>query len=357
MLAGRARNAGLGPYPEISLARARELAGEWRAKLKGVNPVDPLDERRKNLDAMRVASSQTFGAAAELWLAKEWESWSPRYAAEVRKMVTKRCAPIWNRPVADIDTRAVQAVLDPFWREHRVTASRLRMHIESVLDFAAVAKHWRLPGDNPARWSGHLEHVYNAPSTRDVEHLAALPHTDAPALTAELRERGDMVARALEFAVLTAARTGEVLGARWNEIDFAARTWTVPADRMKGGREHRVPLSSRVIALLEALPRGGDGDRVFNVPTRGMWRLMQKMRPGVTVHGFRSAFKDYAQERAHAPIHVVEMCLAHAVEKAVEKAYGRSDLLARRATLMEQWSEFLSRPLVSGDVVQLRKAQ
>ena len=189
---------------------------------------------------------------------------------------------------------------------------------------------------------------------RDVEHLASLPFADVPAFVAELRQRSDVASRALELVTLTATRTQEVLGARWDEIDISGKLWTIPAERMKVGKEHRVPLSPRACELLASIPRGTDG-RVFpELASNAMRSVMGKLRPGFTVHGLRSAFKDFAHERAHAPEMIVELCLAHAVGDAVARAYGRSDLVARRARLMDEWCAYLSQQATSADVIQLR---
>jgi integrase len=353
MLVGKPHSMGLGSYPEVSLARARDLAGEMRAAMRGINPIDPLAARRANLAKMKAETDHSFGAAAESWLTQQKEKWTnERYAGQVDALVRKSCSAIWSRPVASIGKTEVIAVLEPVWSRTAVTASRLRMYIQQILD-RAVFLGWREPGDNPARWVGHLQHGFIPQSSHDVEHMAALPFTDAPALALELRAHDDVAARALEFTLLTAARTGEVLGAVWSEIDLTTRTWIVPAERMKAKVEHRVPLSDRAVQLIEQLPPG-TGERVFfGLSPIAMRRLLLKLRPGYMVHGLRSSFKDFAGERAHAPAHIIEMCLAHAVGDAVMQAYGRSDLITRRATLMQQWASFLERPIESADVVPI----
>jgi integrase len=260
-------------------------------------------------------------------------------------------------PVSAIDTGLVVQVLDPIWTEKPETASRVRGRIEAVLD-AATVRGFR-QGPNPAQWKGSLAHVLPAPAkVRKVEHHAALPFDQMPAFLAALRGRPGMAARALEFAILSASRTGEVLGARWGEIDLAAKVWTVPADRMKAGREHRVPLSSPALAVLEtvqplALMRDGKPDPVAPVfpglrralPLSNMSLLMvlrRMERDDLTAHGFRSTFSDWAAERTAYPREAVEMALAHTINNKVEAAYRRGDLFDKRCRLMDDWARFCS---------------
>jgi integrase len=270
--------------------------------------------------------------------------------------------------VGAIDTGLVVQVLDPIWAEKPETASRVRGRIEAVLD-AATVRGLR-QGPNPAQWKGNLAHILPARAkVRRVEHHAALAFDDLPEFLVALRGRRSMAARALEFSILTAARTGEVLGATWGEIELPAKVWTIPAKRMKGGREHRVPLSEAALAVLEnvrplALQKAGEVDPaapVFPGPRRALpmsnmvfLMLLRRMKhEGFTVHGFRSTFSDWAAERTAYPREVVEMALAHAVENKVEAAYRRGDLFDKRRRLMDAWAGFCKGP-ASGKVASIR---
>jgi integrase len=233
------------------------------------------------------------------------------------------------------------------------SASRLRRRIEWTLDYATVYGH-RPKGDNPARWRGHLDQVLpKRGQIAPVKHLKALPYAELPGFMAELRQRQSNAARLLEFTILTAARTGEVIGARWSEIDFDNKVWVVPAERMKAGKEHRVPLAPVVIELLKALPREKNNDFVFVGPSAGggfsdmaMARTLQAMRPGVTVHGMRSAFSDWAHERSAHSNHTIELSLAHSVGKETERAYRRGHMVNKRRKLMEEWARYCCSPPV-----------
>jgi integrase len=241
----------------------------------------------------------------------------------------------------------------------RWTRARLRGRIEAILDWATV-RGYRV-GDNPARWKGHLGEVLPARSEiKKVQHHPALPFADVPAFMAQLAERDGMGARALEFLILTAARSGEASGAKWSEIDLEAKLWTVPPHRMKGGREHRVPLSDRAVALLQALPREGHfvfaGERKgTSVAATAMSNLLGRMgRLNITAHGFRSSFRDWAAEHTPYPNHVIEMALAHAIGDKVEAAYRRGDLFAKRAHLMADWAKYCMTPQRDGTVTPMR---
>jgi integrase len=247
----------------------------------------------------------------------------------------------------------VLKVLEPLWTSRPETASRLRGRIESVLDWAKVRG--LRDGENPARWKGHLDHLLPARSkVRKVQHHAALPYGEINALVTLLRAQKGITPRALEFAILTAARTGEVLGAKWSEIDTAAAMWTIPAGRMKGGREHRIPLCDRALAIIEEM-RGHDRELVFPLSEKAMSMLLRRIgRNDVTVHGFRSTFRDWAGEVTSYPNHVAEMALAHAIGSAVEAAYRRGDLFERRRKLMDAWAAYCDTAGTS-DVVPMRK--
>jgi integrase len=242
----------------------------------------------------------------------------------------------------------VLKVLEPVWPTRTQTASKLRSRIELVLDWAKVRGYCQ--GENPARWRGHLDKLLPAPSkVRKVKHHPALPYADLPAFMTVLRGQEGIAARALEFTVLTAARSGEVLGVTWDEVDFSAKVWTVPPARMKGNREHRVPLSDRALAILSMVePADATGSdfifagekRVRPIRARAMWDVLQRMKRSLTVHGFRSTFRDWAAEQTHFPGEAVEMALAHAVGNKVEAAYRRGDMYERRRELMDAWAAY-----------------
>jgi len=265
-------------------------------------------------------------------------------------------------PVDAIDVGLVVKVLEPIWHERPETASRLRGGIESVLAWAAVRGFKQ--GDNPARWTNHLEELL--PSRREilpVEHFAALAFRDIPGLMAKLRERSGIAERALEFLILTASRSGEVLGARWDEIDLAERVWTIPAERMKGRREHRVPLCDRALAILGEMRLCRRNKFVFpserreNLGESPMRELLKRLGYKATIHGMRSAFRDWAGEHTNFAREICEAALAHAIGNKVERAYRRGDALEKRRALTDAWANFCNRPQpASASVTPLRKA-
>jgi integrase len=282
----------------------------------------------------------------QLKACQQWRNTLRDYASPV----------IGDLAVSAIDTGLVLKVLEPLWTSRPETASRLRGRIESVLDWAKVRGY--RDGENPARWKGHLDHLLPARSkVRKVQHHAALPYGEINALVTLLRAQKGITPLALEFAILTAARTGEVLGAKWSEIDTAMAMWTIPADRMKGGREHRVPLSDRALAILGEM-RGRDRDHVFPLSEKAMAMLLRRIgRNDVTVHGFRSTFRDWAGEVTSFPNHVVEMALAHAVPNAVEAAYRRGDLFEKRRRLMADWARYCATERTANWATPIRKVQ
>lgn len=373
-LAGKAREMGLGPVGEppdgVTLAAARLAAAEARGLLRGgLDPIEHRTTARRRAEVQRQrAATHTFRAVAEDMIAAREAGWrNAKHRWQWRSSLASHAYPvIGDLPVAEIGTEDVLRVLRPIWTEKPETASRLRGRIERVL---AYAKALRLrDGENPAAWRGHLSEAL--PSPRRIEgkspgHHPALPWEDMPLFMADLRAREAVAARALEFAVLTAARTGEVLGARWREMDLDGRVWTVPAERMKARREHRVPLSPPALAVLRALLplRTGPDALVFPGQARGrplsqmaMLMLLRRMNPHgegrparwrdgrtgepVAVHGFRSTFRDWAGEASAHPTDVAEAALAHAVTNKVEAAYARGDLFAKRALLMADWAAF-----------------
>ncbi len=350
---GKAKEMGLGSATTVDLADARDRATAARRKVaQGINPIE--DRKRDNgiptfgemADSVREALSAGFRNEKHK---AQWKSTLETYAAPLRA-----------RPVDSIATDDVLAVLKPIWTEKAETASRLRGRIEKVLD-AAKAKGFR-DGENPARWRGHLDHLLPKPSKLSRGHHAAMAYEDVSAFVSQLRERDATAALALEFCILTAARSGEVLGARWSEIDLDKKIWTVPANRMKAGREHRVPLSGRAVSIIKQLAKLRAGGFVFPGQARNkplsnmaMEMMLRRMKiEGATVHGFRSSFRDWAGNVSSFPREVTETALAHVIGDKAEQAYRRSDALDKRRKLMEAWAAYCE-PKGSSNVVSLRK--
>jgi integrase len=345
----RDRTAGLGPLPRVTLAEARERA-EAMGKLLAAG-LDPLDERTKVKAAQRAAAARliTFREAARQFLADRKDGWrSEQHGRDFSNSLDTHILPtIGGLSVTDIDTPAVLKVLEPIWRETPETASRCRSRIELVLDWCA-ARGYR-GRENPATWRGHLDQILPSPKKlAPTKHHPALPWLQIPAFMADLRGREGVPARALEFAVLNASRIGEVLGATWSEINFATKEWTIPAHKMKGGREHIVPLTPRAIEILKLVPR--DDERIF--PTHrsvtGAFLRGRMGRADITVHGFRSSFSTWCAEATRFEREVREACLAHAVKGKVEAAYQRGSLLAKRRQLMEAWTKYCATPPKAG---------
>lgn len=367
-VAGRMREAGLGRARgrnAVSLAEARGRAAEMRGEVR--HGRDPLAEREREA-RQQALRARTFAEAAEAFMAAREPGWrNSKHAAQWRSTLKTYAWPhLGSMPVADVTTEHVLAVLSPIWTAKAETAARVRGRIEQVLDAeAAMGNRSR---DNPARWRGHLDKILPSRSkVAPVQHHAALPWAELPAFMLRLSVADGMGARALEFAILTAARTGEVLGARWVEIDLAARVWTVPAARMKGGREHRVPLCEPALALLRRMgtvreddapeavvfPGGASGRPLSNMAMTMALRRMK--RADLTAHGFRSTFRDWAAERSGFSGEAAEAALAHAVRDKTEAAYRRGDLFEKRRALMEAWGAFATRP-ASATVVRLPRA-
>jgi integrase len=349
MLDGRARAMGLGPVNDVPLTEARELAQNCRRLLR--DGVDPIEARRaKRLQGrLEAAKAITFRECAEKLIASQEAAWrNSKHRQQWRNTLATYADPVLGGlSVAAVDTALVLKVIEPIWTKKPETAGRLRGRIEHVLDWAKAQEYRR--GDNPARWRGHLDKLLPRRSkVARVKHHTALPYGEAPTFMHEVRVRTEVSARALEFTILTAARTGETIGARWPEIDFKTKTWIVPPDRMKGGREHRVPLSDRAIEILENLPRKGEyvfpgGQAKEPLSNGAMLATLDRMERGdVTVHGFRSSFRDWAAEQTSYPNHVVEMALAHAIKSDVEASYRRGDLFEKRRRLMRDWTKFCS---------------
>jgi integrase len=362
---GPERNMGLGSLSIFSLAQARERARDARRLL--ADGVDPLEAKRQRRAAAMAAESKrlSFRQAAEQCFnahQAEWTSASHReqFLASLRNYVFPH---IGHLDVAAVETAHVLRVLESIWMTKTATATRVRQRIEQILDFAVVSGH-RPPSSNPARWKGHLSELLAKPGKiAPVKHRPAVPYAELPGFMAELRALEGTAARGLEFSILTAARTSEVLEAVWDEINLADAVWLVPGSRMKGGREHRVPLSSAALDLLRALPNEEGNQFVFIGPRPGkgfsdmaLTRVMQRLARTETVHGFRSTFSDWAHEQTAHANHTIEISLAHAVGSDVEKAYRRGDMFAKRAKLMADWAKYCcSLPaLIKDNVVALR---
>lgn len=351
---GKRTELGLGGGRDLSLANARKEAGTLRTILASGG--DPRSTREKQ-------ERQTFGEVADAYVEAMRPSWrNAKHAAQWAMTLTKYAAPIRQRMVETISTRDILEVLQPLWQRTPETAERLRGRIENVLD-AAKAKGLRT-GDNPARWRGHLDQLLPKRQRLSRRHHTALPYADVPAFMADLRGREATAARALEYAILTAARSGEVLGATWAEIDLEGTVWAVPATRMKAGREHRVPLSAPAVELLRRLDAARDAEKanpadpVFpsakggkSLSSMAMAMLLRRMGSAATAHGFRSAFRDWASETTGFPHEVCEMALAHTIGNKAEAAYRRGDLFNKRRGLMDAWASYCGDH--AGNVVRL----
>ncbi len=362
---GRVREMGLGSCITVSLAEARERALECRKlREKDIDPIDAREAAKRQAALERVKALK-FKDAAAAYMAAHRVAWkNDKHAAQWPATLTRYAYPIiGDLPLHLIDTTLVMKVIEPIWSEKPETANRLRGRIETVLDWATVRGYRH--GENPARWRGHLDKLLPARSkVRKTQHHTALPYAELPAFLVKLREQDGVAARALEFTILTAARTGEIIGAKRSEIDTKNKLWIIPAARMKAAKEHRVPLSDRVLTIVEAIGAGGDDKDSFVFPGRSdgeplsnmaMLKLLQRMgRAGLTVHGFRSTFRDWAAERTNFANEVIEMALAHSIDDKTEAAYRRGDLFDKRRQLMETWSQYYLKPAASDKVIQLR---
>jgi integrase len=349
MLNGRRHDMGLGPLNAVSLADARTKADTYRRSK--VDGDDPLGARAaKNLAIkLEAAKAITFKECAKAYIEAHAAGWkNKKHSEQWASTLTAYAYPtIGNLSVQAIDTGLVMKVLEPIWQTKTETASRVRGRIESILDWAAVRDHRR--GDNPARWRGHLDKLLpKRTNVQKVKHHAAIPYDQIKSFMKLLRKQDGIGARGLEFQILTASRSGEVMGARWTEIDLKKKLWVVPGERMKAKRDHRVPLSDDVIAILRNMEKIQTSEFVFpgikkNKPLSSMTFLMVLQRMGqsdLTAHGFRSTFRDWAAERTNYPRDVPEMALAHAVSDKVEAAYRRGDLFEKRRSLMRDWALF-----------------
>jgi integrase len=347
-LRGRERVMGLGPCADFTLKEARERARLARQLLQdGIDPLDKAHEARAQV-ARAAAKVITFEQAADVYFKFHAAKWTnARYKKLLLTRLNEYVFPeLGALPVGTIDKALIPKALAPIWQEKHKTASRTLRLVKGILDYAKV-QGWR-EGDNPAEWKANIEHAL--PALVSNKHHPALPYADVADFMAKLRVDQSVAARALEFTILTAARTSEVREARWSEIDQVAKLWTVPGERTKTGKEHRVPLSARTLEILKAAPRE-DSDWVFIGVQKGkplgassLDQVLKRIHPSITVHGFRSCFRDWAAETTHYPNHVVEQALAHAIGNAVERAYRRGDLFEKRTRLMADWAKYCATP-------------
>lgn len=357
----RRRDMGLGGFPDVTLAGAREAARVARLKIKdGIDPIDEAQAKRAALAASQ-ALAITFGEAAAKYIAANEAGWkNAKHAAQWTSTLEAYAFPtIGKIRVSDIETAHVIGILEPIWTTRTETASRLRGRIESVLDWATVRGYRK--GENPARWKGHLDMILPPRNkVQKVEHHAAMDYSEVGSFMAELAKVEGMGARALEFAILTAARSGEVRGATWAEIDKQAGVWTIPANRMKADKEHRIPLTSHALALLRKLPRIAGTDLVFPsakntiLSDMTMSAVLRRMGQTVTAHGFRSTFRDWAGETTAYPREVIEHALAHQLKDKAEAAYARGTLFDKRRRLMADWAKHCATVAKAGDVTPIR---
>ena len=352
MSAGKSREMGLGPLSTVTLAEARKRAKQHKLKL--LDGIDPIAEReaKRRAEKLKAALATTFDECAEAYIKAHQGGWrNAKHAEQWRSTLAVYASPVFGSlPVQAVDTAQVMKALEPIWVEKTETANRVRGRIEKVLDWAKVRGY--RDGENPARWRGHLDKLLPARrKVQKVEHFAALPYAEMGEFMRALRAQEGNAALALELVILTACRTSEVINARWAEFDLEGKVWTISGERMKSGREHRVPLSDAAVAVLRTMQARAEGDYVFaggktNKPLSSMAMLVLLKRMGrgdLTVHGFRSTFRDWAAEMTNFPREVAEMALAHAVKDQTEAAYRRGDLFEKRRKLMQAWAEYCGR--------------
>ena len=361
VIGGKRRDMGLGGYPEVPLAQAREKGRNARELIR--QGIDPIARQQAAASALRASMTEaaTFKECATAYMKAHAAGWkSAKHRQQWENTLTQHAYPVIGELlVRDVKLPQVLAVLEPIWSTTNETAVRLRGRIETVLDWAA-ARGYR-DGLNLARWRGHLDKLLARPSkVAKVEHHAALPVGEVGAFMVRLREAQGMGARALEFGILTAARSGEVRGATWAEVDTEAKVWTIPAERMKAGKEHRVPLSGEALALLATSPKMAGSEVVFPAPRGGalsdmtLSAVLRRMGVAAVPHGFRSTFRDWASERTNYPRDVAEMALAHAIGDKVEAAYRRGDLFEKRRLMLTDWGRFLAKVETKGEVIDMQ---
>jgi integrase len=342
---GRESSMGLGSAKEVSLQEAREKAAMARRQAKsGRSPVESRREETRLSD--RLPTFENIARELHAIKAQSWRSVNNR--PKWMRAIELHCESILNLLVADVGTSEIRRVLDAIWLIRPGTASRLRGQIEAVLDYARVQGHIPDDASNPARWKGHLEYILPKPSKLVRGHHPAIPYAELPDFVATLRGHRAISAVAIEFMILTAARVGEVAGARWDEVDFDLAIWAVPATRMKAGIEHRVPLSPRAVQILRGMQTIRESDFIFSgmkrgrsITTSAINRYLDKMKRPFSLHGMRSTFRDWAGNETDTPREIAEAALAHRVGSAVEQAYRRSDALEKRRRLMHEWATFI----------------
>lgn len=360
----RRPDIGLGGYPDVTLEAARERAREARELIRqGIDPLEARKTARAALMAAKVRQMTFDDAAAACYKSKAHEFRNRKHSLQWKSTLDTYASPLIGSIAIDqIEVPHVLKVLEPIWTTKTETASRLRGRVEAVLAWATVGGF--RSGDNPARWRGNLEHALAKPSrVRKVKHHRALPWQEVGAYMAELRQQDGMGARALEFLILTAARSGEARNATWDEIDFDAKLWTIPADRMKAGKIHRVPLSVPASKLLKTLPRFDDSEYVFAAARGGplsdmsLTAVLRRMNVNAVPHGFRSTFKDWCRSSTAYPDEVSELALAHVSSDATRAAYARDELLPQRLRLMRDWARFCGLSKKMGEVAPLRSSK
>jgi integrase len=347
---GKERQYGLGPYPRVSLKQARKKAEDARAMLEKGD--DPIDERQAARQAAIVpeVKSVSFAEVAVDYIVAQTPGWkNEKHAEQWTNTLTTYAMPVIGKlDVADIKTAHILKILTPIWSTKNETASRLRGRVENVLN--AAKAHGHRSGDNPAAWKGHLDKLLPKPSKiRKVKNHPAMPYTEVSAFVRKLANQKGISARALEVLILTAARTGELIGMKNDELDLGNRClWVIPGERMKSGKEHEVPLSAPAISILKAMPRERNNPFLFvgmfegtHLSNMSMLAVMKELAPAYVPHGFRSTFVDWASDTTNASRSTIEMCLAHAIADKTESAYRRGGLLEKRRVLMDQWAEFL----------------
>ena len=362
---GKARKMGLGAFHTVSLKLARQKALDCRLKLDA--GIDPIEERNEAKQARKLEAAKTitFKDCADKYIAAHRATWKNAKHAEQWPATLKAYVypTLGELSVADIDVGLVMGVLEPIWTEKPETASRVRGRIETVLDWAAARKY--RGGENPARWRGHLDKLLPARSkVAKVKHHPALPYVEIAGFMTALQAMEGISPRALEICILTATRTSETVEARWPEFDLDNKMWTIPAERMKAGKEHRVPLSDRAVEILKALPQDDESDFVFIGDKKGkslsnmalLMTLRRMERSDLTTHGFRSTFRDWAAEQTAYPNEMVEMALAHTVSNKTEAAYRRGDMLEKRRRLMKDWASYCAQKPRTAEVTPIRSA-
>lgn len=364
VVGGKRRDMGLGGYPGLTVADAFEAARKARTAI--AEGIDPITQRKAAKSAIRAAQAQsiTFAGAARAYIACHRAGWSnAKHAQQWENTLSTYAFPkIGSMLVGDVALPHVLSIVEPLWQEKTETASRVRNRIELILDWAAARKY--RSGENPARWRGHLDKLLPKPTKiAKPVHFAALPIDGMSAFVAELRAASGVGAKALEFAILTGGRSGEVRGATWSEIDFINACWTIPAARMKAKREHRVPLAEPAVSLLQSIPSGTPNDLIFRgsngrpLSDMTLSAVLRRMKVDAVPHGFRSTFRDWASERTAYPHEVCEMALAHTIGNKAEAAYRRGDLFEKRRRMMHDWAAFIGQPAQSATVIGIRSVQ